>query len=386
MEDRLKRDFDPTTFIDREFEQELFENLLAFQDDARILTIGDRSGMGKSRLLQMFRYRCRTSRPRIPVSLVDLRLMSNADPVMFVREIIQDLATFDVSFPGFNKADSARRSCDFDSIRFIFEQFDFAPMPKQQPIDSFSHYELGLEQLLGKLQSIHPRYHEALTYEHQLRENIQFVRTTRDNETRRSERNEVIMRLNILSQETIGQSFNTLCFSYMPVSSHFVERAMERMSLPTELTQEQEEIAHEVCIKSFFEDIQTIHRNQPMVLLIDSFEQCSAPLKTWLYDHFLESCFFDPDKRPNNLLLVVAGQQMPQFEHYWIPEECTSIVRSVHEMGKWDRTHVEECLRVHGFAFTPEDVDSFFHLVNIGTSPSQIVQIIMSLVGQGRAA
>lgn len=45
--------FDPTKFINREFEQELFEGLLRFEDEARILAIQDGGGMGKSQLLHV---------------------------------------------------------------------------------------------------------------------------------------------------------------------------------------------------------------------------------------------------------------------------------------------------------------------------------------------
>jgi hypothetical protein len=67
----LNKRFDPRKFIDREFEQELFADLLLLKDDARILAIRDKGGMGKSHLLEKFQYRCRTNRPqRIPISLV----------------------------------------------------------------------------------------------------------------------------------------------------------------------------------------------------------------------------------------------------------------------------------------------------------------------------
>ncbi len=71
-----RKSFDHRRFIDREFEQELFEELLRFSDEARLLTIGDRGGMGKSQLLQMFQYRCRTaSRPRYCVRWLLLPLL-----------------------------------------------------------------------------------------------------------------------------------------------------------------------------------------------------------------------------------------------------------------------------------------------------------------------
>ncbi|MEK7728578.1 MAG: hypothetical protein AAB354_09205, partial [candidate division KSB1 bacterium] len=48
----INKHFDPTKFIDREFESELFEELLKFESPARILTICDKGGMGKRQLLE----------------------------------------------------------------------------------------------------------------------------------------------------------------------------------------------------------------------------------------------------------------------------------------------------------------------------------------------
>ena len=65
--------FDPKKFIDREFEQEIFEELLKFESQARILAIKDTGGMGKSHLLEKFQYRCRVTKPRrTPLALIAL--------------------------------------------------------------------------------------------------------------------------------------------------------------------------------------------------------------------------------------------------------------------------------------------------------------------------
>lgn len=77
--------------------------------------------------------------------------------------------------------------------------------------DPFTLYEIGLHNLLSQLGSQHPRYTEALSYDQQLRENIERSRRFRDTETRRSERAETIDQLNELSLATLGTSFNELC-------------------------------------------------------------------------------------------------------------------------------------------------------------------------------
>jgi hypothetical protein len=76
--------------------------------------------------------------------------------------------------------------------------------------DIYAHYTAGLETLLQKLGSGHPRYQEALTWQQRLTENIHQTRLYGDTETRRAERAEVVSHLNNLASETTGQSFNDL--------------------------------------------------------------------------------------------------------------------------------------------------------------------------------
>jgi hypothetical protein len=76
--------------------------------------------------------------------------------------------------------------------------------------DVYARYTAGLERLLQELGRAHPRYQEALAMEQRLGENVSGARLYGDNETRRSERAEIVARLNHLAMETIGKSFNAL--------------------------------------------------------------------------------------------------------------------------------------------------------------------------------
>jgi hypothetical protein len=64
--------FDPDGIIDRHDEQQLFHQLLAFQDDTRVLTITDGSGRGKSALLKLLEHTCTLRAPPVPACLVEL--------------------------------------------------------------------------------------------------------------------------------------------------------------------------------------------------------------------------------------------------------------------------------------------------------------------------
>ena len=115
------REFDPEKFIDREFETELFENLLQFNDQARILAIKDKRGMGKSHLLAKLQYRCRVIKPRIPVSFIPLDQLEDARPYGLVNRIAQDLQNMALEFPDYALYNGALRLGDFKRFLTVMD-------------------------------------------------------------------------------------------------------------------------------------------------------------------------------------------------------------------------------------------------------------------------
>lgn len=109
--------FDPKKFIDREFEQELFEHLLVFKSPARVLTVQDTGGMGKSHLMGRFQYRCRTVPPRIPISLIRIEELTDHSPLFVVQTIAEQLSAFKLKFPEYYRLENARVHADFSFIR-----------------------------------------------------------------------------------------------------------------------------------------------------------------------------------------------------------------------------------------------------------------------------
>src|SRR5215831_12914576 len=115
MEDKK---FDPRKFIDRDFEQSQFEDLLKFDDHTRILAICDDGGMGKTELLKKLYHRCVSVKPYTPVSLIDLSQEEFNNPLILVNQIAHELASrFQVQFPKFEELYFAQLSGDFDLIR-----------------------------------------------------------------------------------------------------------------------------------------------------------------------------------------------------------------------------------------------------------------------------
>lgn len=294
--------FDPQKFIDREFEQELFEELLQFKDAARILAIRDAGGMGKSQLLQKFQYRCRTAgRPRIPVCLVDLGQLPDQSPLSLVLQMQRELAAF-LSFPSFTPLDIARRAYDFTTIR-------------------------GSVNLQAA--------------------NLSGARVT--------------------AGGVVNQIEHAGAVTVQGASASF--------------TSEQQEMAQERCVQAFLSDLTQHCQQQTVTLLLDGYEHCHPDLQRWLIDHFLEPYCFNLEKRPPRLLLVLAGRQITEFQQHWSAMDCERLVKSVQALGKWTATHVEECLRVHGFRYNRRQLKLFCGMIEEGFTPSYVVEAMETLFG-----
>ncbi|MGH9840615.1 MAG: hypothetical protein ACREEM_17700 [Blastocatellia bacterium] len=91
----MKKEFTPDKLIDREAEQEIFEKLLLHEDDARLLTISDQGGQGKSALLKRLHYNCFYWK-EMPVCLIELQHREDRGPFQIVEEIRND---FRANFP-----------------------------------------------------------------------------------------------------------------------------------------------------------------------------------------------------------------------------------------------------------------------------------------------
>ncbi|MCP4345897.1 MAG: hypothetical protein GY795_10275 [Desulfobacterales bacterium] len=298
--------FDPRKFIDRDFEQELFEELLQCNDEARILAVKDDGGMGKSNLLEKFQYRCRTVKPRTPVSLVSLDQLPENSPLVLVQRMEKDLSAF-IEFPAFTRNENARKACDFATIR-------------------------------GTVDFRGANMREA---------NI----------------------------KTAGIMAN---------ASHVENLTMS--NLAAELTPEQQGVAQEMSVHAFFDDLKNhcVNSEQPVVLMLDAYEKCDNNLQTWLMEYFLERYYFDIDNRPLGLLLVIAGRKIPDFELLWSAEDCNMLIRSVKELSKWTKKHMEECLCVHSFPYNQKDLDTFYNLIEMGLPPSQVVDLIKTAIAVRR--
>lgn len=79
------------------------------------------------------------------------------------------------------------------------------------PHDDFAKYRSGIQQLLSRMGQNHLRFLETLTYQKQLEQNIIDTQRDGDTQTHRSERSEILERLNEVSISTLRVHFKELC-------------------------------------------------------------------------------------------------------------------------------------------------------------------------------
>jgi len=294
--------FDPRKFIDRTFEQEIFEELLRLKDQARILAIRDAGGMGKTHLLHRFQYRCRTAnQPRIPVSLVALDQLPDDSPLALAQQIAKELSGFSLEFPTFTAYETARNAYDFSTIR-------------------------GAVDLRGA-------------------------------DLRQAQVTSAGVMAKIEQAGTVTVTGTTATF-----------------------TPEQQAMAHEICVRAFLEDLAAHSHQQLVVIMLDAYEKCDPNLQDWLLHHFLGPYCFDAARRPAQLVTVIAGREIPDFELYWSPGDCDTTVKSVRALSKWTADHVEECLRVYGFSYNEQQLKLFCDMIEMSLPPSQVVEAMRTIL------
>jgi len=309
---------DPRKLVGRETEQELFESLLKLQDEARILSIRDRAGTGKSFLLRNLESRCQTARPRVPICLIALDELAPLSPIEFVKKIVRELENrFKLKFPRFSKHSHSLISGDFSSI----------------------------------LASISL---DSANFEGASNVRMSTFMANADNATKLAD-----------------NVFNLFVQSHQQVK----------------LSYEQEKTVQDVCVKAFLDDLELCCAEQPIVIMIDVSEilynkhrENSEHLREWIENEFLERCFFDYHRRPKQLLLVIAGQEVPEFHYHWHSEDCKSIVRSVHALSHWERHHVEEYFKIHDYNYKKGDIDFIYRCVKMGRTPLDITLAIQFLI------
>jgi hypothetical protein len=143
-------------------------------------------------------------------------------------------------------------------------------------------------------------------------------------------------------------------------------------NMQREFTEGHETIARKKCIEAFFEDLRVLCATQPVVILLDHWENCNYDLREWIKGTFMREHFLNRDKnlRPAKLAIVVAGNSYDkakakfgirddEFDRLFNNEqECKETILSIRSVCDWDSKHVREFLEQHGYyQVSDEDID-----------------------------
>jgi hypothetical protein len=274
---QLRKPFSADEFVDRQRERDMFERIVKFEDEARVLTIRDGSDRGKSHLLKLLRHRCEWSaKPPVPVSLVPLDELKHKSAYALARSIARSLSGFGL---------------EFEQLRAV--------------TDSRRALLLNVPQIRGEMNAGDARPGDG------------------------------------------GRAAGVIFEGDVTIGAGGMQ-----------LDQDLEEDLREQAVSAFLDDLRGHCAERPVVLLIDSYENCGEELEYWI-PTFLRGHVFDEEQRLENLIVVLAGQHVPTPAiQDTLGDRYERMVRSVEQLSLWDPEHVEKYLKVKGVAgFGQEDVD-----------------------------
>ena len=296
--------------FDTRAEREEFERLLSFQDRARLMSIREEGGWGKSHLLRVLAQRCRTAQPRIPVCLVALHQLEEKSEFGLVLEAYNQLLRY-----------------------FPRSPHDSVPFPRFARLHNA--IESGDSEQLESSQYLQQYFQEA---------NFEGARG-----------------FNIANRQ----------FNIDTKGGNVIVPGDDKER--PKLTEHQLRAARMACVEAFFDDLQEICESRPVVLLFDTYDRCESALQQWIVTTLLERYVFDLDNRPSQLLIVLAGQRVPNYEGEWPSELIQDCVRVFPKMSQWQEEDIKQCLTTYGYPYKQHHVRTLLDMAEQGVPPKLII-------------
>jgi hypothetical protein len=260
--------FDPDKFVDRDSEQGIFEIILKFQDESRVLTITDVLGSGKSELLRRLRHNCQWRfQPEVPAALVHLNAPESATLFGLVSGLQESLQDNGLVFRNFNILNQARLAADPGV-------FGRAPSSAGEVRADSSLISGSGNQIAGIVQ-------------------------------------------------------NGIFFAS-----------------PLEWNPERDALARRKCIEAFLTDVQETAQVRPVVFLLDGFNESSAETRTWIMDKLIKH-YCLAGVRSSQLVIVLAGEELPDFAAYLGEQRYRRSFRSIASLGVIRPADLRTILVVH---------------------------------------
>jgi hypothetical protein len=143
---------------------------------------------------------------------------------------------------------------------------------------------------------------------------------------------------------------------------------------PRAWTSAQESLARRELVDAFFEEIAVNASERPIVLMLDAFEHCHEPLRSWVRDRLLREHVFGNAARCHGLVVVVAGRELPEIEE--LPDHVLQrFVRRIPSLSGWERDHVSEFLKLYKFDPTDKMIDAIQQVLALGVTLVSALQI-----------
>ena len=288
-------------------QQGIFEEMIVRGRPARVYLIRDRrAGCGKTLLLRKLHWACRQHRklpPRIVACAVDLE--DHAGPTAY--SLVSALA------------DQLGRDAlpEFDRLQVALELKDPAPfVPQPRTRERSDAASLIPDPLVGRVDAAGA----------EVRDHAQVG----------------------------GIIINTQAPTYL----HVPERARPQW---------QEELrprAERAIVNAFFEDLRGVGDDRLMVIFIDSVDAKAQyqELVHWVLDTLLTSVFLEPDQRPKNAILCLAGRDLPDNGYLRLPgDDAADWIEAPTLLTAWQPEHTGDFLRLMLGREPSQDMLDFAH-------------------------
>jgi len=308
--------FDPSKVVNFKREREVFEELLDFKGERRILTITDeRGGAGKSTLLHKLFSISRTHPKPKPTSLISLDTLETPSLYYVVKQIVKNLKPA-IEFPLFSQIELSLASDDVDML-----------LP-----------------LLRQSSAIRGELHMG-----------NFEAGSTSNKA-----------AGVMYNDYRSYTFNGENPSQLP-----------KLSISEEQRQLGQNQAIELF---FTELNDYLRRKTGLVLLFDAYEKCDKVLQEQPIRGFIGRLHFaKPSKNAKRLLIVIAGKESPKFLHEFPPDRCEQLIEAMDGMPPWTRDDIVDCMKFYGQTHEEKLTEDMFSLSKRLT-PLMVVQVIQSIL------
>ncbi len=279
--------------VDRKPQQELFQELMEAKREARVFLIRDeRQGCGKSTLLKRLRWNCLYRvKPRPLASLADLDYHDDPTPFSLIRKIGIDL--------------NPKHGSDSGEL----------------PLPEFGALEKALSDR-NPYPFLKPRLSEAGTLlQNVVAETFGFV------DAREA---------NITGGTVTGVSINEGTVNLPEIKA-------------LEWSEDLRPGAERAIVRAFFSDLRQLPRERRAVIFIDSVnekERSPHPnLIDYVHEVLLDEIFLDPERRPENVVLCLAGRDLPDYRKR-LEEDFDRLILAPELLSGWERDHTVDFLKL----------------------------------------